>query len=177
MHSILCVCVGTNYITIGSASNCWISNGSPYAGRKVSDLHSLLLSKWGCPRKGCLIRHDFLSSSNHDLLGCRKFYLVFSIPRRRVHLLPFASSDDGVTVNGSLQSSTSTDLEKVRVKLNRSLEDEEFCDGLVQALYDATRVFELAVKEHKSFSRISWFSTAWFGVDQNAWVKELSCQV
>ncbi|XP_020236623.1 uncharacterized protein LOC109816143 isoform X2 [Cajanus cajan] len=158
-----------------SSSNCWLSNGSPHAGRKVSDLHCLLLSKWGSSRKGCLTRHDFLSSSNHGLLGCRKCYLVFSKPRR-VKLLPFASSDDGVTVNGSLQASTSSDLEKVRVKLNRSLEDEEFCDGLVQALYDAARVFELAIKEHKSFSRMSWLSTAWLGVDQNAWVKELSCQ-
>ncbi|KAK7392644.1 hypothetical protein VNO78_21088 [Psophocarpus tetragonolobus] len=159
-----------------SSSNCWLSNGSPYAGRKVSDFHCLLLSKWGSSRKGCFIRHDFLSSSNHGLLGCRKCYLVFSKPRRRMHLLPFSSSDDGVTVNGSLQPSTSTDLEKMRVKLNRSLEDEEFCDELLQALYDAARVFELAIKEHKSFSRMSWFSTAWLGVDQNAWVKALSCQ-
>ncbi|KAL2323046.1 hypothetical protein Fmac_027425 [Flemingia macrophylla] len=159
-----------------SSSNCWLSNGSPYAGRKVSELHCLLLSKWGSSRKGCLTRHDFVSSSNHGLLGFRKCYLVFSKPRRRVKLIPFASSDDGVTVNGSLQTSSSSDLEKVRVKLNRSLEDEEFCDGLVQALYDAARVFELAVKEHKSFSRMSWLSTAWLGVDQNAWVKELSCQ-
>jgi hypothetical protein len=102
---------------------------------------------------------------------------MFSKPRGRVHVFPFASSDDGVTVNGSPQASTSTDLEKMRVKLNRSLEDEDFCDGLVQALYDAARVFELAIKEHKSYSRVSWFSTAWLGVDQNAWVKALSCQV
>lgn len=175
---IICrVCAGTDYILIGSSSNCWLSNGSPYAGRKVSDFHCVLLSKWWSSRKGCLIRHDVLSSSNHGLLGFRKCYSVFSKPRRGLHLLPFASSDDGVTVNGSLQASSGTDLEKMRVKLNRSLEDEEFCDGLVQALYDATRVFELAIKEHKSFSRMSWLSTAWLGVDQNAWVKALSCQV
>ncbi|KAG5003207.1 hypothetical protein AAZX31_10G070800 [Glycine max] len=159
-----------------SSSNCWLSKGSPFAGRKVSDLHCVLLSKWGSSRKGCLIRHDVLSSSNYGLLGFRKCYLVISKPRRGAHLLPFASSDDGVTVNGSLQASTGTDLEKMRVELNRSLEDEEFCDGLVQALYDAARVFELAIKEHKSFSRMSWLSTAWLGVDQNAWVKALSCQ-
>ncbi|KAL5124791.1 Mitochondrial proton/calcium exchanger protein [Glycine soja] len=163
----------TNNFLPLSSSNCWLSNGSPYAGRKVSDFHCVLLSKWWSSRKGCLIRHDVLSSSNHGLLGFRKCYSVFSKPRRGLHLLPFASSDDGVTVNGSLQASSGTDLEKMRVKLNRSLEDEEFCDGLVQALYDATRVFELAIKEHKSFSRMSWLSTAWLGVDQNAWVKAL----
>lgn len=92
-------------------------------------------------------------------------------------MFPFASSDDGATVNGSPQAGTSTSLEKLRVKLDRSLEDEDFYDGLVQALYDAARVFELVIKEHKSFSRVSWFSTAWLGVDQNTWVKALSCQV
>ncbi|XP_017414632.1 uncharacterized protein LOC108325966 isoform X2 [Vigna angularis] len=166
---------GSNNFLSLSSSNCWLSNGSPYAGKKVSKLDCLLLSKWGSSRKGCLIRYDFLLSGNPGL-GCRKCYLVFSNPRRRVHLLPFASSDDSVTTNGSLQTSTGTGLEKMRVKLNRSLEDEEFCEGLVQALYDAARVYELAIKEHKSFSRMSWFSTAWLGVDQNAWVKALSCQ-
>ncbi|KOM34512.1 hypothetical protein LR48_Vigan02g066200 [Vigna angularis] len=169
------LCAGVNCKSTGSSSNCWLSNGSPYAGKKVSKLDCLLLSKWGSSRKGCLIRYDFLLSGNPGL-GCRKCYLVFSNPRRRVHLLPFASSDDSVTTNGSLQTSTGTGLEKMRVKLNRSLEDEEFCEGLVQALYDAARVYELAIKEHKSFSRMSWFSTAWLGVDQNAWVKALSCQ-
>ncbi|KAK7355417.1 hypothetical protein VNO80_14672 [Phaseolus coccineus] len=166
---------GSNSSLALSSSNCWLSNGSPFAGKKVSNLHCLLLSKCGSSRKGCLIRYDLLSSSNPGL-GCRKCYLVFSKSRRRVHLLPLASSDDGVAFNGSLQASTGTDLEKKRVKLNRSLEDEELCDGLVQALYDAARVYELAIKEHKSFSRMSWFSTAWLGVDQNAWVKALSCQ-
>jgi hypothetical protein len=92
-------------------------------------------------------------------------------------LLPFATSDDGMTVNGTPQADTSANLEKMRVKLNSSLEDENFYDGLVQALYDAARVYELAIKEHKSHSRVSWFSTAWIGVDQTAWVKALSCQV
>ena len=92
-------------------------------------------------------------------------------------MLPFATSDDGMTVNGSPQADASANLEKMRVKLNSSLEDEDFYDGLVQALYDAARVFELAIKDHKSSSRVSWFSTAWLGVDQTAWVKALSCQV
>ena len=167
----------SNCNSFGSSSNCWLSNGSPYTGRKVSNLHGLLLSKWGNSRKGCLIRQCFLSNGDAGLGGCRKYYLTFSKPRRRAYIFPCASADDGVTVNGSPQASTSTDLEKMRVKLNSSLEDEHFCDGLVQALYDAARVFELAIKEHKSSSRVSWVSTAWLGVDQNAWVKAVSYQV
>lgn len=142
----------------------------------MSDLHCLLLSKWGSSRKGCLIQHDLLSSGSHGQMSCRKYYLTFSKPGRSIHMFPFASSDDGAAVNGSPQAGTSTSLEKMRVKLDRSLEDEDFYDGLIQALYDAARVFELAIKEHKSFSRVSWFSTAWLGVDQNTWVKALSCQ-
>lgn len=167
----------SNCISFGSSSNCRLLNGSPCEGRKISDLHCLLLSKLGSSRKGYLIRHALLSNGDHGLVGCRKYCLTFSKPRGRALLFPFASADDGVTVNGSPQASTSTDLEKLRVKLNSSLEDEDFCDGLVQALYDAARVFELAIKEHKSSSKVSWFSTAWLGVDQNPWVKTLSYQV
>ncbi|KAE9619579.1 hypothetical protein Lalb_Chr02g0154741 [Lupinus albus] len=159
-----------------SSSNCWLLNGSPCTGRKVSDLHRLLLSKWVNSRNGRLIRHALLSNGDHALVGCRKYHLTFSKPRRAAHLFPFVSADDGLTIDGSPQSSIITDLEKMRVKLNSSLEDEDFCDGLVQSLYDAARVFELAIKEHKSSSSVSWFSTAWFGVDQNPWVKTLSFQ-
>ncbi|XP_054796851.1 uncharacterized protein LOC129302182, partial [Prosopis cineraria] len=108
--------------------------------------------------------------------GYRKHYLTSSKPKRRVFHLPFASADDGVTVNGSPQAKASTDLEKMRMKLNKSLEDEDICDGLLQSLYDASRVFELAIKEQSMFSRASWFSTAWLGIDQNAWAKTLSYQ-
>ncbi|XP_004513581.1 uncharacterized protein [Cicer arietinum] len=165
----------TNFLPL-SSSNCWLSNGSSCVGRKVSDLHCVLFSKWGSSRKGCLIRHDLLTSNGHGLVDCRKYYLTFSKPCRNLRMFPFATSDDGMTVNGSPQADTSANLEKMRMKLNSSLEDENFYDGLVQALYDAARVFELAIKEHKSYSRVSWFSTAWVGVDQTAWVKALSCQ-
>ncbi|KAK7268044.1 hypothetical protein RIF29_20728 [Crotalaria pallida] len=165
-----------NHLLSLSSSNCWLLDGSPCTGRKVSNLHCLLVSKWGRSRKGCLVWDALLSNGDHGIGGCRKYHLAFSKPRSRAHLFPYASADDGVTVNGSPQASTSNDLEKMRVKLNSSLKDEDFCDGLVQALYDAARVFELAIKEHKSSSRASWFSTAWLGVDQNPWVKTLSYQ-
>jgi hypothetical protein len=105
--------------------------------------------------------------------------LVDYKPKRKVKNLLFASSDDAVTVNGEFQSQGSdtdaTDLEKMRVKLNRQLVDD--VDGLLQSLYDAARVFELEIKEENSLSRVSLFSTVWFGVDQNAWEKTLSYQV
>ncbi|KAF5207230.1 Letm1-like protein [Thalictrum thalictroides] len=89
---------------------------------------------------------------------------------------PPASSDDGIAVNGAPQTSSSSDMEEFRVKLNQSLQSEDYSDGLVQSLHDAARVFELAIKEQSSLSKISWFSTAWLGVDKNAWVKALSYQ-
>ncbi|KAL6141684.1 hypothetical protein ACLB2K_059972 [Fragaria x ananassa] len=63
----------------------------------------------------------------------------------------------------------------MKVKLNQSLQGEDSTDGLVQFLHEAARVFELAIKEQGSFSKLSWFSTAWLNVD-NAWVKTLSYQ-
>lgn len=169
----------SNCISFGSSSNPWLSQSqrdSPHLGRKISDLHCIL-SKWGSSRKRCLIRHALLPNDDRGLVGYSNYYVTFSKPRRRACFFPFASADDGVTVNGSPQAKTSTDLEKMRVKLNRSLEDEDFCDGLLQSLYDATRVFELAIKEQRLFLRASWFSTAWLGIDQNAWAKTLSYQV
>ncbi|KAL9263128.1 hypothetical protein AKJ16_DCAP11780 [Drosera capensis] len=59
---------------------------------------------------------------------------------------------------------------------DQSLQNEDFNDGLVHALHDAARIFELSIKEQSSLSRISWFSAAWLGVDMNAWAKGLSYQ-
>ncbi|PIN16661.1 Ca2+-binding transmembrane protein LETM1/MRS7 [Handroanthus impetiginosus] len=64
----------------------------------------------------------------------------------------------------------------MRYKLNQTLQDEDYNTGLVQLLHDAARVFELSIKE-KSASKMSWFSTAWLGVDKNGWAKALSYQV
>ncbi|KAL0347013.1 UNVERIFIED_CONTAM: hypothetical protein Scaly_1717300 [Sesamum calycinum] len=96
--------------------------------------------------------------------------------RRIDRLLPLASADDGVTVNGSPQARTSNDVEEMRYKLNQSLQDEDNNTGLVQLLHDAARVFELAIKEQSSLSKIAWFSTAWLGVDKSSWAKALSYQ-
>ncbi|KAK2418478.1 LETM1 protein [Trifolium repens] len=103
------------------------------------------------------LRHlNFPSLSDDNVLVDYK-------PKRKVKNLIFASSDDAVTVNGEFQSPGSdtdaTDLEKMRVKLNRPLVDDvDFCDDLLQSLYDAARVFELEIKEQNSLSRVSLFS-------------------
>jgi hypothetical protein len=110
-------------------------------------------------------------------VGYRKNYLTFRKSRRMGHLRPFASGDEGVTVNGIPQVSTSGDVEGMRVKLNQSLQGEDYSDGLVQSLHEAARIFELAIKEQGSLSKISWFSTAWLGIDTNAWLKTVSYQV
>lgn len=110
-------------------------------------------------------------------MGTRKGCSRLQNTRRLGQLYPLASSNDGVTVNGSPQASTSGDVEEIRVKLDRSLQGEDYNDGLVQSLHDAARICELAIKERSSQSKISWFTTAWLGVDRNSWVKTLSYQV
>ncbi|KAJ0714714.1 hypothetical protein HanPI659440_Chr13g0492551 [Helianthus annuus] len=112
------------------------------------------------------------SASVDTQLSCLTYYKS----RRTRHILPFASADDGVTVNGSSQISTSGDVDKLRVKLDESLQNEEYNSALIQSLHDAARVYELAIKEQVCASKLSWFSTAWLGIDQTAWVKALSYQ-
>ncbi|KAL9267791.1 hypothetical protein AKJ16_DCAP25552 [Drosera capensis] len=110
------------------------------------------------------------------LLRFSKHSLVYHKSRRTARLLVHSSPDDGVTVNGSPLPNASSDVEAMRIKLDQSLQNEDFNDGLVHALHDAARVFELSIKEQSSLSRISWFSAAWLGVDMNAWAKGLSYQ-
>lgn len=114
---------------------------------------------------------------NNQLVSYRKNFANFCKSRRIERLVTHASSDDGVTVNGSPQASTSSDVKEMRVKLNQSLQGKDYNDGLVQSLHEAARVFELAIKEQGSLSKLSWLSTAWLGIDKNAWIKILSYQV
>ncbi|KAK1263825.1 hypothetical protein QJS04_geneDACA008566 [Acorus gramineus] len=74
------------------------------------------------------------------------------------------------------QASSSSELEEMRTKLDQSLQGEDLNGALIQSLHDAARAIELAIREHGSSSRIYWFSSAWLGVDKNAWVKTLSYQ-
>ncbi|KAI3716601.1 hypothetical protein L1987_67587 [Smallanthus sonchifolius] len=123
----------------------------------------------------CLLEDGTLGFSSIPVdsqLSC----LTYNKSRRTRRFLPFASADDGATVNGSSQVSTSQNVEGMRVRLDESLRNEEYNSGLIQSLHDAARVFELAIKEQSSASKLSWFPTAWLGIDQNAWVKALSYQ-
>ncbi|KAI3823351.1 hypothetical protein L1987_04786 [Smallanthus sonchifolius] len=125
--------------------------------------------------KFCLLEDGTLGFSSIPVdsqLSC----LTYNKSRRTRRFLPFASADDGVTVNGSSQVSTSQNVEGMRVRLDESLQNEEYNSGLIQSLHDAARVFELAIKEQSSASKLSWFPTAWLGIDQNAWVRSLSYQ-
>ncbi|WJX84860.1 hypothetical protein P8452_67387 [Trifolium repens] len=159
-----------------SSSNSLFSKDQRNVDTRLLNLHCQMLNEGRSSKKSCLLHHDLYMNWNSD-----DNVLVDYKPKRKVKNLLFASSDDSVTVNSEFQSQGSdtdaTDLEKMRVKLNRPLVDDvDFCDGLLQSLYDAARVFELEIKEENSLSRVSLFSTVWFGVDQNAWEKTLSYQ-
>uniref|UniRef100_A0A0D3EHF4 Uncharacterized protein n=2 Tax=Brassica oleracea var. oleracea TaxID=109376 RepID=A0A0D3EHF4_BRAOL len=86
---------------------------------------------------------------------------------------PLASADDVVAVNGTPHSD---DVEEMGAKLSVSIQDEYNCDELVQSLHDAAKTFELALLKKISSSKLPWFSSAWLGVDRNAWVKTFSYQ-
>ncbi|KAL5739990.1 hypothetical protein ACOSP7_028872 [Xanthoceras sorbifolium] len=165
-----------------SSPNPWFSRNSVrthISCRRVAEL-DYLFSNCGNSRKRHLLRFAMLKNGNynlnHQLVGYRKIFPSFFKSRRFRKLLPLASSDDRVTINGSNQASTNSDVEEMRVKLNQSLQGKDYSDGLIQSLHDAARVFELAIKEQGSLSNLSWLSTAWLGVDKNAWIKNISYQ-
>ena len=89
-----------------------------------------------------------------------------------------ASAEEGVAVNGSPQSGGSNSaFGEARAKLTGSLQEESYCNGLIQSLHDAARTLEFAVKEKITPPRFSWFSATWLGADRYAWLKNLSYQV
>ncbi|XP_040372368.1 uncharacterized protein LOC112192250 isoform X2 [Rosa chinensis] len=158
------------------------SSSNPWHSRKPARIHYSCNKEfyWGHSRERWLIRLALLEHSDSyslklRMVGYKNCYLSSQRGRRLGNLFPRTSADDGVTVNGSPQASTSRDVEEMKVKLNQSLHGEDSSDGLVQFLHEAARVFELAIKEQGSFSKSSWFSTAWLNVD-NTWVKTLSYQ-
>lgn len=137
-----------------------------YFSRKVVGLDHLIYNQCNTRRR-CHTKLYLLQGGNRDLN-----------PRtsRILHLLPFASAEDGVSVNGSSRPTTSSDMEEMRLKLDISLQGEDNGSGLVQSLHDAARVIELGLRQQGSLSRVSWFSTAWLGGDRTIWIKELSYQ-
>lgn len=137
------------------------------------------MSEWVLLRKTFLQCTEFENrniSHSYRYLRVQKHNLYSHKPKRARNIFHFASADDGVTVNGSPETSTSKDVEAMRISLDQALKNEDYNDGLVQSLNDAARFFELSIKEQSSLSKISWFSAAWLGVDKNAWAKTLSYQ-
>lgn len=172
--SSFCVC---------SSSNPWMSQKpirTLFSCKSVVSLN-YLITNWKYSRKRCCLRVAISEKNSYSLnyvfMGTRRGCSSLPNTRRLGQLYPLASSNDGVTVNGRPQASTSSDVEEITVKLDRSLQGEDYTDGLVQSLHDAARICELAIKERSSQSKISWFTTAWLGVDRNSWVKTLSYQV
>ncbi|KAJ6756092.1 LETM1-LIKE PROTEIN [Salix purpurea] len=162
-----------------SSSNPWLSQNSIVPSifcQKVAHL-DYLLSNWGNSRKRCLVklalRGNGNQSLNYQLVGYKKLNLAYRKTRKMDCPYPLVSADDGVTVNGSPSASTSSDVEEMGLKFNHSLLGDDSTDKLVQSLHDAARVFEVAIKEQDSLSKFSWLSTAWLGIDRNAWVKTL----
>lgn len=161
--------------SFGISAQCIAQNSSP-----VQSLHSFFdvdLSHWSSSGKR-LLRCREIENTNYSssciYVGVQKPHMLTH--KRIQSLFPFASPDDGVTVDRDPESSTSRDVEAMRIRLDQALQNEDYNDGLVQSLYDAARVFELSIKERISLSKISWFSVAWLGIDRNAWIKELSYQ-
>lgn len=179
-------CVYLELIRFIISSFCICSSSNPWISRKPVRTHfsckcvvnlNYLITNWKYSRKRVAILDKNSYSLNYVFMGTRRGCSRLQSTRRLGQLYPLASSNDGVTVNGSPQASTSSDVEEIRVKLDRSLEGEDYNNGLVQSLHDAARICELAIKEHSSQSKIPWITTAWLGVDRNSWVKTLSYQV
>ncbi|KAL8168156.1 hypothetical protein V2J09_009655 [Rumex salicifolius] len=146
---------------------------------KVFDLDHVI---FGCvnTRKSTLIKcKEFKSCQDSHSSRAFSFRWQNLVPHTRKwtgSVLPFASADDGIAVNGSPSASTSSSVEAMRVRLDQSLQNENYNDGLVQALHDAARVFELSFKEQISTKKIGWFTAVWLGIDHDAWMKALSYQ-
>ncbi|XP_017235935.1 uncharacterized protein LOC108209506 isoform X2 [Daucus carota subsp. sativus] len=165
-----------------SSSNSWFSQKPTrphFFNKRVADLDHQV-SGHGYSRKRYHIKFSLFADDSLSLNSRLATFEIHSLkmckPKRMRTLLPFASADDNVTFNGSSQPSTSSDVDNMTLQFNQTLQGEVYSTGLVQTLHDASRLFELAIKQKSSESKTSWFSTAWLGVDRNSWLKALSYQ-
>ncbi|KAJ3704905.1 hypothetical protein LUZ61_008610 [Rhynchospora tenuis] len=121
----------------------------------------------------------YASTSNHCTLcwvEWKRSKPLTKKHRRLTRGVARASSDDGMTVNGAPQASSSSAVEQMRIKLDQVLENDDLSNGIVQSIYDAARAIELAFLEHSSVPKSSWFSRTWLGADRYAWIKSFSYQ-
>ncbi|ONK74142.1 uncharacterized protein A4U43_C03F3200 [Asparagus officinalis] len=163
-------------------SNIHLSSGAvrfSFANSDIVDSNQHITLR-SVTKKKCCLRHVFSEYNKHILsrrwMEVRKYQSPFHKARRMVFFVPFASTDDVIAVNGAPQASPDSNMDEMRAKLNQYLQVEKVSSGLVLSIHDAARAIELAVREHCSSSKTSWFSKAWLGVDKNAWVKKLSYQ-
>uniref|UniRef100_A0ACD5Y7Q7 Uncharacterized protein n=1 Tax=Avena sativa TaxID=4498 RepID=A0ACD5Y7Q7_AVESA len=155
--------------------------GFRFACRSAVDLRNQKLHSRISKRKCCLRS----SPSEFEKivysarwLEFRRQRIAFQRTSRSVHTIPSASQDDGsgVSVNGVPKVDPATQMEEIRVQLDKALQNEDISTGLVQSIHDAARSIELAFLDHSKSSMNSWFPKAWLGVDNNAWIKPLSYQ-
>ncbi|GJW91767.1 LETM1-like protein [Tanacetum coccineum] len=147
--------------------------------KNVADLDCIPFKRVRLRKKYKIKRSLLEGGSVHSssrLVDPQLYCLTCHKSRRVGYIFPFATADDGLTVNASPQASTSGDVEDLRVKEDQPLKHEDYNIALVQSLHDAARVFELAIRGQSSVSKLSWFSFFWFGVDQNARLQALSYQ-
>ncbi|XP_010942618.1 uncharacterized protein [Elaeis guineensis] len=143
-----------------------------FTGNSMVDLNQYVCCHHFSKKK-CRLRQVLLEFTKHRPLVHKAFVHK---ARRMRHTTLLASTDDGVTVNGTPQASSSNDVEEMRVKLDESLQGEDLSSRLVQSIHDSARAIELAIQEQSSLTKDSWFPKAWLGLDKNAWVKTLSYQ-
>ncbi|KAL6644637.1 hypothetical protein ACP70R_016245 [Stipagrostis hirtigluma subsp. patula] len=153
--------------------------GFRFVCRSVADLNSQKFHPRMCKRK-CYLRNSPSEKIIHSArwLESRRQKGSFQRTRRIVHIIPLASDDDGngVSVNGVPQVGSTSDMEGIRLKLDKALQTEDISSGLVQSIHDAARSIELAFLDHSKSSKNSWFRKTWLGIENNAWIKSISYQ-
>lgn len=99
-------------------------------------------------------------------------------PRRLKAPQAGLNEGSGLSANSNASSYTSSDsdLEETRSKLNASLQLNDTGVDYVQALHEAARKFQLAMEQHGSLHKNGWFAKSWLGVDHVSWIKPLAYQ-
>ncbi|GJZ48652.1 hypothetical protein Tco_0602484 [Tanacetum coccineum] len=149
--------------------------------KNVADLDCIPFKRVRLRKKYKIKRSLLEGGSIHSssrLVDPQLYCLTCHKSRRVGYIFPFATTDDGLTVNASPQASTSGDVEDLRVKEDQPLKHEDYNIALVQSLHDAARVFELAIRGQSSVSKLaSWFLSFWLRCSvQNARLQPLSYQ-
>lgn len=109
---------------------------------------------------------------------CNRLLRKEGYRHRRFQLFAGLNEGSGFSANSNTGSYTSSDsdIEETRSKLNASLQLSETGVDYVQALHEAARKFQLAMEQHGSLRKHGWFAKSWLGVDHDSWIKPLAYQ-